>query len=77
MGVDKPPNLCYNKGTKTRGDNKMKNFLFVDHETGESFFVQADNFKEAEEIAYDNFDDPEYIDEFTDAEAEWFGYDTY
>ncbi len=55
----------------------MMNYLFVDNETGERFFVQADSFKEAEEIAYENFDDPEYIDEFTDAEAEWFGYDTY
>ena len=77
LGVDKLNILCYNKGTKTKEDNKMMNYLFVDIETGERFFVQANSFKEAEEIAYDNFDDPEYIDEFTDAEAEWFGYDTY
>lgn len=75
--LDKLNILCYNQGTKTREDNKMMNYLFVDNETGERFFVQANSFKEAEEIAYDNFDDPEYIDEFTDAEAEWFGYDTY
>lgn len=55
----------------------MRNYLFQDEETGEKFFVQAENFKEALEIAFDNFDDPTYIDEFTDEEAEWFGYDTY
>ena len=55
----------------------MMNYLFVDNETGEWFFVYADSFKKALEIAYENFDDPEYIYEFTDAEAEWYGYDTY
>ena len=55
----------------------MNNYLFSDNETGEKFFVQADTLKEAEAIAYDNFEDPEYIDKFTDEEAEWFGYDTY
>ena len=28
----------------------MMNYLFVDNETGERFFVQANSFKEAEEI---------------------------
>lgn len=55
----------------------MRNYLFQDEETGEKFFVQADSLKEAEEIAFDNFDEPVYIDHFTDEEAEWFGYDTY
>ena len=58
----------------------MKNYLFEDFESGEWFFVQCETYGEALEILADNgfsVADCEYIDEFTDAEAECFGYDTY
>ena len=80
MGVDKPPNLCYNKGTKTREEKFMFNFLFVDNNTGEHFFVQEGVYEDAYEIARDVVDcedDLEYIGVFSDVEAECMGYDTY
>lgn len=59
---------------------KMRNYLFEDFESGERFFVQCATYGEALEILSDNgfsIADCEYIDEFSDAEAELFGYDTY
>lgn len=58
----------------------MNNFLFVDNNTGERFFVQEEIYEDAYEIALDvvdNPDDLEYIDVFSDYEAECMGYDTY
>lgn len=59
-------------------NQKENNYLFYDHETGERFFVQADNYEIAKVTAIDNFgEDITSLGKFTDAEAEWFGYDTY
>lgn len=58
----------------------MKNYLYEDYESGERFFVQCDTPEEAVEIILDNgfnLPDIEFLGEFTDAEAEWYGYDTY
>ena len=58
----------------------MKNFLFEEFESGERFFVQADSYGDALEILIENDFSPancQYIDNFTDEEAELFGYDTY
>lgn len=58
----------------------MKNFLFEDFESGERFFVQAESYGDALEILIENDFSPancRYIDNFTDEEAELFGYDTY
>lgn len=54
------------------------NYLFVDDESGEEFFVQADCFSDAEGTAIENFGEQiHYIGRYTDAEAEWMGCDTY
>lgn len=68
----------------------MYNFLFEDTIDGGFFFVQCDTLEEAyiiiwEEIAsshycydYDALSmDYEYLGDYTDAEAEIMGYDTY
>ncbi len=58
----------------------MNNFLFVDNNTGERFFVQEEVYEDAYEIALDVVDDEddlEYIGVFSDLEAECMGYDTY
>lgn len=48
---------------------------------GERFFVQCDSVEEAFKIikrnTWYNLDDVEYIDVYTDDEAEWMGYDTF
>lgn len=58
----------------------MKNFLFEDFESGERFFVQAESYGEALKLLVDNDFSPsncQYIGDYSDEEAEWFGYDTY
>lgn len=58
----------------------MLNYLFEDLETGERFFIQCETFEEAHTEALDictTPEDCEYLGEFTDYEAEWYGYDTY
>ena len=64
----------------------MLNFLFYDIETGENFFVQAHLLTEAEDVVLNDVYDGdinyisdcvEYIDCYTDEEAEMMGYDTY
>ena len=78
--LDKSPNVCYNTDTKGKEINKMNNFLFVDNNTGERFFVQEEVYEDAYEIALDVVDDEddlEYIGVFSDLEAECMGYDTY
>jgi len=63
----------------------MLNFLFYDNDTGESFFVQLENDSTVEdawavvreEVYGDDWEDVEYIDCYTDEEAEMMGYDTY
>ena len=58
----------------------MIDYLFIDNESGEEFFVECESLAEAWEIALDNFgydNELEYIDEFDPEEAEILGYDTY
>ena len=64
----------------------MLNFLFYDIETGDNFFVQAYSLTDAEDIVLNEVysgdadyiaDCVEYIDCYTDEEAEMMGYDTY
>lgn len=59
----------------------MKNYLFLDNESGEQFFVECESLDEAWEIALDNWgeetDDLEYLGEYSVEEADILGYDTY
>lgn len=59
----------------------MKDFLFLDNESGEQFFVECESLDEAWEIARDNWgeetDDLEYLGEYSVEEAEILGYDTF
>lgn len=60
----------------------MLNYLFYNHDTGENFFVQLENWctvEDAWEIVAEEFptDEVDYIDCYTDEEAEMMGYDTY
>lgn len=60
------------------GPSKPINYLFIDNESGEEFFVQAECFADAEGTAVENFGDSiRFIGKYTDEEAEWMGYDTY
>ena len=57
-----------------------KDFLFIDNESGEQFFVECRTLNEAWSVVYENFGDDadvEYIDEYTVEEAEILGYDTF
>ena len=55
----------------------MKHFLFTDHIIGEDFIVGAEDEHEAMTIANENFDEPEYLYELTEEEAEASGLDEY
>jgi hypothetical protein len=59
----------------------MRDYLFIDNESGEQFFVECKSLDEAWEIALDEWggdtDDLEYLGEYTVAEAEILGYDTF
>ena len=58
----------------------MNNFLFFDNLRGEYFFVQCGIMEEAWDeacLVVDDEDELEYIDVYTDEEAEAMGYDTY
>lgn len=55
----------------------MKNFYFVDNETGEDFIVEAEILAKAMYIATAYFEDPQFVEELTDYEAEMLGVDTY
>ena len=59
----------------------MKDYLFLDNESGEQFFVECESLDEAWEIARDNWgeetDDLEYLGEYSVEEAEILGYDTF
>lgn len=60
-------------------------YLFVDNESGEEFFVELDicgtdaseGIAKATEIAESYFDEPELMDIVEDWIAEAYGYDTY
>ena len=58
-------------------ENEIKNFYFVDNETGEDFIVQAHNYHDAVKIASTYFEEPSLLREIDDEEAEWLGVDTY
>ena len=58
------------------GDSTM-NYLYYDNQTGEHFYVNADNRDSADRIAYFYFDDYEFICIDDDITAEMSGYDTY
>ena len=55
----------------------MKNFYFVDDATGEDFIVEADTLRDAIHIASAYFEDPQFLREISDYEAEMIGVDTY
>lgn len=55
----------------------MKNFYFVDNETGEDFIVEADTKHDAIHIAHVYFEEPQLLREISDYEAEMIGVDTY
>ena len=55
----------------------MFDYLFLDNESGEYFFVEVETLDEAWEIARENFEDPEYVDTYSTEEADMLGYDTY
>ena len=55
----------------------MKNFYFVDNETGEDFIVEAENPLDAIRIACTYFKEPIIQREISDYEAEMIGVDTY
>lgn len=57
----------------------MWDFLFIDNESSEEFFVECDTKTEAWEIVRTNFGncDVEYLGKYTVEEAEILGYDTY
>jgi hypothetical protein len=57
----------------------MWDYLFMDNDSGEQFFVECDTEDEAWEIIDENFDNIGMIDlcdRYTPAEAEWMGFDT-
>lgn len=53
------------------------NYLYADRQTGERFYVNADNKDSADRIAYFYFEKPEFICIDDDIIAEMTGYDTY
>lgn len=55
----------------------MKNFYFVDNATDEDFIVEADTLRDAIHIASIYFEDPQFLREISDYEAEMIGVDTY
>ena len=58
----------------------MFDFLFMDNDSGEQFFVECRTLDEAWAIIYGNFDDDadiEFLGEYSVKEAEILGYDTY
>ena len=55
----------------------MKNFYFVDNETGEDFIVEAKNIVDTRYIATTYFEEPQFLREISDYEAEMMGADTY
>jgi hypothetical protein len=60
-----------------RRTKEMKNFYFVDDETGEDFIVVADTLRDAIHIATTYFEEPQFLREISEYEAEMIGVDTY
>lgn len=57
--------------------NKLKDFWFMDTETGEEFFVETESVNDALTIANYYFKSPILLDIITPDEADILGYDTY
>ena len=59
----------------------MWDYLFIDNESGEQFFVECDDFAEAWEIIYKEWEGEieniKYLGLYTPAEAKIFGFDTF
>ena len=55
----------------------MRHFVFEDDVTGESFIVGADTLMEAVKTAKEYFEEPFYLFEFSEFEAESSGLDEY
>ena len=58
----------------------MWDFMFIDNDSGEEFFVECDTLSEAWDIVNREFgpdNECEYEGRFTIQEAEWMGLDTY
>ena len=58
----------------------MRDYLFIDNESGEQFFVECESLTEAWDVVNREFgpeNECEYIDEYTVEEAEILGYDTF
>lgn len=55
----------------------MKHYLFEDHATGEEFIVGANSERDAMITANEYFEDPEYLFEMSEFEAESSGLDEY
>ena len=59
---------------------KLRDYLFIDNESGEQFFVECNTLTEAWLTVWENFGDDadvEYLGEYTPAEADILGYDTF
>ena len=58
----------------------MKDFLFLNNENGELFFVECETLAGAWIIVWENFEegvDIKYISDYSVEEADILGYDTY
>lgn len=76
-GIDKYNSILYNIGVIRKENKEMKNFYFVDDETGEDFIVVADTLRDAIHIATTYFEEPQFLREISEYEAEMIGVDTY
>ena len=76
-GIDKQDSILYNIGVMRKENKTMLNFYFVDDATGEDFIVEADTLRDAIHIASAYFEDPQFLREISDYEAEMIGVDTY
>ena len=55
----------------------MRTFYFIDEETGEEFLIETTDKKKAIKMAHEYFEDPKFISEISEYEAEMSGLDTY
>ena len=66
-----------NTEIKERKRKRMIDYLFMDAETEECFIVQEYTLEAATEIAQTFYDDPIFLRELTEDEAEDLGFDTF
>ena len=55
----------------------MRHYLFEDYDTGEEFIVGADCVTDASVIANEYFEEPHFVCQLTEMEAEASGLDEY